>query len=147
MTTAEAATAMGITEQHVRRLIRDGSIQATRSGKSWVVSSLPSNFRRSKQRMKRPMKETTVEAGRAMKTTNSLVAREMAKWAERLFGGESSIDFIGPTHRGVWQVKNVAVRTPEDRIELYQMAWRFVREAGLLEPDDGEEKDPRFQQR
>jgi excisionase family DNA binding protein len=36
---AEAAHRAGITDRHVRRLIRDGVIQATRIGRAWLVDT------------------------------------------------------------------------------------------------------------
>jgi excisionase family DNA binding protein len=35
----EAARRAGITDRHVRRLIRDGVIQATRIGRAWLVDA------------------------------------------------------------------------------------------------------------
>ena len=35
----EAALRAGITDRHVRRLIRDGVIQATRIGRAWLVDA------------------------------------------------------------------------------------------------------------
>jgi excisionase family DNA binding protein len=35
----EAARRAGITDRHIRRLIRDGAIQATRIGRAWLVDA------------------------------------------------------------------------------------------------------------
>jgi excisionase family DNA binding protein len=35
----EAARRAGITDRHIRRLIRDGVIQATRIGRAWLVDA------------------------------------------------------------------------------------------------------------
>jgi excisionase family DNA binding protein len=35
----EAARRAGITDRHIRRLIRDGVIQATRLGRAWLVDA------------------------------------------------------------------------------------------------------------
>jgi excisionase family DNA binding protein len=35
----EAARRAGITDRHVRRLIRDGVLQATRLGRAWLVDA------------------------------------------------------------------------------------------------------------
>lgn len=36
---SEAARRAGITDRHMRRLIRDGVIQATRIGRAWLVGA------------------------------------------------------------------------------------------------------------
>lgn len=40
MTTAEAAQHLGVTEQHIRRLIRSGEISAKRRGRSWEIDAM-----------------------------------------------------------------------------------------------------------
>jgi len=35
----EAARRAGITDRHIRRLIRDGVLQATRIGRAWLVNA------------------------------------------------------------------------------------------------------------